>query len=1371
MLIMKARLLHFLIPSIFILFNVGTVAATTYEVGPTKTYTVPSQVAGLVNNGDTVAIDGGTYIGDVAAWYADDLVLMGVGGRAHLRANGNNAQGKAIWVIAGNNTQVINIEFSECTVPDQNGAGIRQEGTHLTIRNCYFHNNENGILTTNDANSNIVVEHSEFAYNGNGLGTAHNIYINKVRSFTLRYCYMHHAAIGHNVKSRAYQNLILYNRIMDENTGNSSMLVDLSNGGESAVIGNLFHQGANAENKRSLTYGVEGLSNPSKELYVINNTFVNDRFNGEFVVVQAGATAVLTNNVFAGAGTVLIGTASQTTNVNILDPTTLNFTDLANFDYGLTSSSTALIDQGSAPGFASNGISLAPIHSYLHPLQYTNRPPEGTIDVGAYEYFSTPPTSNLFITISGDNPLCPGDSATLYIPDAYTAIQWSTGQQGINSITVYEPGIYAVTATDGTGTETACKVITLNDDCTIVPNKVTITETEGLSTNNFPVQLARPFRKGELLDVPQVLIDGNAVLTQAKVQTRWEDGSVKHAILNFLIPQLLANQSVQITFQNQSPPQPTIVLTQAQMLSADYNFDAVIELENGGNTVTASARDMLANGDFEYWLQGEVATSILLGDHALSRLYDMGFDEERSFRPLFYATFWHQTQQVDIRYVGEISNSEHLQDMNFALELFIGASSPASVYTKSSFTHHALSRWTKRFWLGGTPAKVNIDHGLPYLVETMLIPNYDTTKIVSDPVIDNHYQTAYYAWLQQARDINEDGNWTQYMPTTGGRDEIGPYPAWLVRWLYTGDWRMLEQSAGNADLAGAWPMHIREGKATKYYDRNNTTLGLGKPISVSDRPTFWFGNLDFTYTNTDDRVIPVGIMTNGGWTPDNAHQPDPYSLLYMLTGEYWYWEQLNFWTSFGAANSNGAFTTGVWGRGPTGKEGGIPGQIRGLAWLFRTRVRTAMLAPDGSPEKNHFTTLTDDAIAIWEGQHNITNTKHYQSANWNWGYNILGGNDPSPLYHWHKGNLGTAQSSCLDLNTTCWAVAPWQYNMLLFSLGRGEALGFDSELLRQWVGRHVVDVLTHPDYDPYLIANYREPSTQQTNCDWFTSWSDMKNAYGPTCDDPITIFNNYKNDTNHGYTNIALTATSFVTDLENGENAWGFMSSCLDNPLLNDDPKWAIQPALYPSILQMTELACGDVISGDTRPLSNQLFTMPSCSDFVDNGSAGIWYYISGTGDSITLSTCSSNTNFDTQLAVFDDCSSFNCVAANNDAPSCTTNGAFSSLTFATAENKDYYIFVSGREVTDKGRFELSVECMGCTSNTTIWKGTINNDWNEPGNWDCGVPNTSKFAIIPGGTPTCILSNGQMGGCYTLAVEQGAVLTVEQGAALDVVVE
>ena len=262
-------------------------SAEILSVGPGKQFIFPSVAAEFAVDGDVVEIDGnGVYQGDVATWKQNNLTIRGVNGRPHLQAAGKSAGHKGIWVIKGNNVTVENIEFSGAKVRDRNGAGIRLEGQHLTIRNCYFHHNENGILTGNNKLSDILIENSEFAWNGYGKGQSHNMYIGRVRSFTLRYSYIHHARIGHNVKTRALENHILYNRIMDEEDGTASYAIDVPNGGLVYILGNVIQQGPLTDNWAIISYGAEGLKGKEHSLWVVNNTIINERSSGIFVKVK-----------------------------------------------------------------------------------------------------------------------------------------------------------------------------------------------------------------------------------------------------------------------------------------------------------------------------------------------------------------------------------------------------------------------------------------------------------------------------------------------------------------------------------------------------------------------------------------------------------------------------------------------------------------------------------------------------------------------------------------------------------------------------------------------------------------------------------------------------------------------------------------------------------------------------------------------------------------------------------------------------------------------------------------------------------------------------------------------------------------------------
>ncbi|MEP7188932.1 MAG: right-handed parallel beta-helix repeat-containing protein [Roseiflexaceae bacterium] len=359
-------------------------AGQILHVGPGQMYTIPSQAALVAQDGDTIDIDAGTYLNDSAIWQANNLIIRGVGGMAHISSSGLIPNGKAIWVISGQNTTIDHIEFSGARVAVQNGAGIRQEGAGLTVSQCYFHDNEEGILAGDNSSSDIVIEYSEFANNGFGDGYTHNMYINKVRTFTLRYSYSHHADVGHTVKSRAFENRILYNRIMDEASGTASYTIDLPNGGRSYLIGNVLQQGPNTQNPGIISYGAEGGNNPDQHLYVVNNTIVNDRSNGgTFIKVVGSVPALVENNIFVGAGTPYDGpgTSNLTNNLVTSDA---GLADRASFDYRLVAGSAA-IDAGTDPG-SINGVSLAPAYEYVHPRDKQDRMIVGILDIGAYEY-------------------------------------------------------------------------------------------------------------------------------------------------------------------------------------------------------------------------------------------------------------------------------------------------------------------------------------------------------------------------------------------------------------------------------------------------------------------------------------------------------------------------------------------------------------------------------------------------------------------------------------------------------------------------------------------------------------------------------------------------------------------------------------------------------------------------------------------------------------------------------------------------------------------------------------------------------------------------------------------------------------------------
>jgi hypothetical protein len=352
------------------------------KVGPKEQLKRPSDAARVAQDNDIVEIEADRYVGDVALWTQNGLLLRGVNGRPHLDSQGRTAQDQGIWVFRGNDIAVENIEFSGARSRSRNGSGIRFFGRNLTVRDSYFHDNEDGVLTYISPDGDILLERSVFAHNGAGDGQSHNIYIGKVRSFTLRFSYSHDSVKGHEVKSRARINRIEYNRLTDEDDGNSSYLIDIPEGGSAYVIGNVLEKGGRSDNPNAISFAGENPQAEGGGLWVVNNTFYNRLLDATFVANRSKVPALVVNNVLGGAPAVLLD-GKGTDHHNFRRPES-GLVDAAAYDFQPKADSP-LIDAAADPGSA-EAAPLRPQFEYVHPAAGRERQKVAALDLGAYEF-------------------------------------------------------------------------------------------------------------------------------------------------------------------------------------------------------------------------------------------------------------------------------------------------------------------------------------------------------------------------------------------------------------------------------------------------------------------------------------------------------------------------------------------------------------------------------------------------------------------------------------------------------------------------------------------------------------------------------------------------------------------------------------------------------------------------------------------------------------------------------------------------------------------------------------------------------------------------------------------------------------------------
>lgn len=548
---------------------------------------------------------------------------------------------------------------------------------------------------------------------------------------------------------------------------------------------------------------------------------------------------------------------------------------------------------------------------------------------------------------------------------------------------------------------------------------------------HVPVTFGQVFRKG----APATLhgrVDGRP-LAQVNVKRTYDDGSARFAIVSAVLPELPARGSRTIVLMRGAAfPKVTPAPPSAERLLKG-TFDAVVALTFPDGTVrSASARKLLtrAGPRAKTWLHGPVATEWLLS----GPLVDKQGEADEDLHVQFQVRVYDAGRRVRVSVVVENCWDHWAGNIRYDVKVAVGG---REVFAQKAVDHRRLSRWRKVFWWGqrgeSRPAgpipapPVHVVHDSAYICSTGALPNYDTTLQLPKPR-KGPPRLAGPRWQIMGR-----GSLTAYMPTTGGRPEIGAYPAWTVRCLFTMDPHDKALVLANGDLAGSWPIHVRSKKT-------------GRALTIDERPTFW---LDYRGpdkpTWKPDRAKPGSGAVK--LTPDRAHQPSLAYVPYLLSGDFYYLEEAYFWANYCLLSS--------WPAPRQNARGILYGQIRGNAWALRNVADAGFIAPDDGPEGGYFQEKVGNNIA-----HRVR--RMYGPPE----YNSIGA--------W---GIRTTRSARIQkpANPNWMILAAWENDYLIWSLHHLTELGYkDAARCRDFMLRLRVGALTNaPGFDPMLAAPYR----------------------------------------------------------------------------------------------------------------------------------------------------------------------------------------------------------------------------------------------------------------------------------------------------------
>jgi hypothetical protein len=298
--------------------------ATTYHVGPGRTYTTLQQVVDLLQPGDLVEVDGNaTYPGDVAFTQAgtarDPITIRGIrvqGHRPVISGGTNTVSFVTPWPYSGPGADHYIFEGFEVT--GGSFRGIYHQADDLTVRDVAVHDcPAHGILGADQGSGSCTLEYVE-VYRCGGGTQHHQIYMasdevhHPGSTFRMAHCYVHDANGGNNVKSRAERNEIYYNWIEGAYYHELELIgPDGGDGGDSSlkredsdVVGNVLWKRATAAGNDpsffAVRVGGDGTGETNGRYRFVNNTFLCGG-SAAFRIFDGIESIEMHNNVFASA--------------------------------------------------------------------------------------------------------------------------------------------------------------------------------------------------------------------------------------------------------------------------------------------------------------------------------------------------------------------------------------------------------------------------------------------------------------------------------------------------------------------------------------------------------------------------------------------------------------------------------------------------------------------------------------------------------------------------------------------------------------------------------------------------------------------------------------------------------------------------------------------------------------------------------------------------------------------------------------------------------------------------------------------------------------------------------------------------------------
>jgi hypothetical protein len=467
-----------------------------------------------------------------------------------------------------------------------------------------------------------------------------------------------------------------------------------------------------------------------------------------------------------------------------------------------------------------------------------------------------------------------------------------------------------------------------------------------------PYSMGYAFRRG---DVPAgKTITGDKGTMQVIPKNVWPDGSLKFAVISGQADVSTTDTAVNLMVI------PVAASAGKQLTTAKLRATEIVAEIGCGTYGTVNWTGADWDAPFQAWVEGSVMSSWIYRKPVGNDKHLVAWLEVR----LWANGAVEVLPWIENGYLRVAAPTNKSATFTFTL----GKTQRVSVAI--NLKHHQrtplISGSALSYWLSTDPG-VTARHNTAYLQATELVPTY-SARVDANATAISRLPTTYSPL--QAGSFIFDGD---EMASSGYQDPIGLLPQHDVLYL-TSDIKIAHASViRNGFSAGRYALHYRD----------ETT---NRPLRFSSYPTLNIGDSQGFKDNggsSTGSYTPTPTGGNGpGW--DIAHSPSVGYLAYLVTGRWYFMEEVQFATT---ANYLGNGDGAALRNGSQGLVKPEPGawQTRSCAWDWRARVQALCVTPDAD------TALRNEFIASVESNVTYFYNKYVAQTNNPWGFIKPGG--------------------------------------------------------------------------------------------------------------------------------------------------------------------------------------------------------------------------------------------------------------------------------------------------------------------------------------------------------------------------------------------